>query len=83
MFDDLPTSAEYVKTGKLRGLAVTSTTRSEVLPDLPTVSEFVPGYEASAWYGLGVPRIRLLRSRQAQQGGQRDPQRSHVEGAVC
>jgi tripartite-type tricarboxylate transporter receptor subunit TctC len=56
MFDNLPTSAEYVKTGKLRGLAVTSTTRSEVLPGLPTVSEFVPGYEASAWYGIGVPK---------------------------
>ena len=56
MFDNLPTSAEYVKTGKLHGLAVTSTTRSEVLPDLPTVSEFVPGYEASAWYGIGVPK---------------------------
>ncbi|MGB8747594.1 MAG: tripartite tricarboxylate transporter substrate-binding protein, partial [Pseudolabrys sp.] len=56
MFDNLPTSAEYVKTGKLRGLAVTSTIRSEVLPDLPTVSEFVPGYEASAWYGIGVPK---------------------------
>jgi tripartite-type tricarboxylate transporter receptor subunit TctC len=56
MFDNLPTSAEYVKTGKLRGLAVTSTTRSEVLPDLPTVSQFVPGYEASAWYGIGVPK---------------------------
>ena len=56
MFDNLPTSAEYVKSGKLRGLAVTSTTRSEVLPDLPTVNEFVPGYEASAWYGLGAPK---------------------------
>ncbi|MGB8826677.1 MAG: tripartite tricarboxylate transporter substrate-binding protein, partial [Pseudolabrys sp.] len=56
MFDNMPTSAEYIKTGKLRGLAVTSRTRSEVLPDLPTVSEFVPGYEASAWYGIGVPK---------------------------
>ena len=56
MFDNLPTSAEYVKTGKLRGLAVTSTTRSDVLPDLPTVSESVPGYEASAWYGIGAPK---------------------------
>jgi tripartite-type tricarboxylate transporter receptor subunit TctC len=56
MFDNLPSSAEYIKTGKLRGLAVTSTIRSEVLPDLPTVSEFVPGYEASAWYGIGVPK---------------------------
>jgi tripartite-type tricarboxylate transporter receptor subunit TctC len=56
MFDNLPTSAEYVKTGKLRGLAVTSATRSDVLPELPTVSEFVPGYEASAWYGIGAPK---------------------------
>src|SRR5881394_3523301 len=49
MFDNIPTSAELVRTGKLRGLAVTSTERSEVLPDLPTVAEFLPGYEASAW----------------------------------
>jgi tripartite-type tricarboxylate transporter receptor subunit TctC len=56
MFDNLPTSAEYVKAGKLRGLAVTSTTRSHVLPDLPLVSDFVPGYEATAWYGLGAPK---------------------------
>jgi len=52
----VPTSAEYVKSGKLRGLAVTSTTRSAVLPELPTVADFVPGYESSAWYGLGVPK---------------------------
>src|SRR5690242_3446660 len=57
MFDNIPTCAEYVKAGKLRGLAVTSTMRSEVLPDLPTVNEFVPGYEASAWYGLGAPKV--------------------------
>jgi tripartite-type tricarboxylate transporter receptor subunit TctC len=56
MFDNLPTSAEHIKSGKLRGLAVTSTTRSHVLPDLPTVADFVPGYEASAWYGLGAPK---------------------------
>ncbi len=56
MFDNVPTSAEYVKSGRLRGLAVTSTTRSAVLPDLPTVSDFVPGYELSAWYGIGVPK---------------------------
>jgi tripartite-type tricarboxylate transporter receptor subunit TctC len=56
MFDNIPTAAEFVKNGKLRGLAVTSTERSEVLPDLPTVSSFLPGYEASAWYGLGVPK---------------------------
>jgi tripartite-type tricarboxylate transporter receptor subunit TctC len=56
MFDNVPTSAEHIKAGKLRGLAVTSTARSEVLPDLPTVTDFLPGYEASAWYGLGVPK---------------------------
>ena len=56
MFDNIPTCAEHVKSGKLRGLAVTSTTRSEVLPDLPPVADFLPGYEASAWYGIGAPK---------------------------
>ena len=56
MFDNLPTCAEHIKAGKLRGLAVTSTTRSDVLPDLPTVADFLPGYEASAWYGLSAPK---------------------------
>jgi tripartite-type tricarboxylate transporter receptor subunit TctC len=56
MFDNVPTSAEHIKAGKLRGLAVTSTARSEVLPDLPTVADFLPGYEASAWYGLAAPK---------------------------
>ena len=44
------------RTGKLRALAVTTATRSEALPDLPTVGEFVPGYEASQWYGIGAPK---------------------------
>jgi tripartite-type tricarboxylate transporter receptor subunit TctC len=56
MFDNIPTCAEHVKSGKLRGLAVTSTTRSDVLPDLPQVADFLPGYEASAWYGFGAPK---------------------------
>ena len=56
MFDNIPTSAEHIKAGKLRGLAVTSAARSAVLPDLPTVADFLPGYEASAWYGLGAPK---------------------------
>jgi tripartite-type tricarboxylate transporter receptor subunit TctC len=56
MFDNLPTSIAFIRAGKLRPLAVTTTTRSELLPDLPTVADFVPGYEASAWYGVGVPR---------------------------
>src|ERR1700676_2739147 len=56
MFDNIPTCAEHVKSGKLRGLAVTSTTRSDVLPDVPPVADFLPGYEASAWYGIGAPK---------------------------
>ena len=56
MFDNIPTSAEHIRSGRLRGLAVTGTARSHVLPDLPTVADFLPGYEASAWYGLGAPR---------------------------
>jgi tripartite-type tricarboxylate transporter receptor subunit TctC len=58
MFDNVPTSIEFIRAGKLRALAVTTATRSEVLPDLPTVADFVPGYEASAWYGVGVPKGR-------------------------
>ena len=56
MFDNVPTSADHVKSGRLRGLAVTSAARSPVLPELPTVADFLPGYEASAWYGLGAPK---------------------------
>jgi tripartite-type tricarboxylate transporter receptor subunit TctC len=56
MFDNLPTSIEHIRTGKLRPLAITSTTRSELLPDVPTVADFVPGYESSAWYGVGAPK---------------------------
>jgi tripartite-type tricarboxylate transporter receptor subunit TctC len=55
MFSNLP-AAEYVRAGKLRALAVTTAARSAELPDVPTVGEFVPGYEASAWYGLGAPK---------------------------
>jgi tripartite-type tricarboxylate transporter receptor subunit TctC len=55
MFSNLP-AIEYIRAGKLRALAVTSATRSETLPDVPTVGEFVPGYETSAWYGLGAPK---------------------------
>jgi tripartite-type tricarboxylate transporter receptor subunit TctC len=55
-FLTLTASIEYIRAGKLRALAVTSATRSEALPDVPAVGEFVPAYEASAWYGLGGPR---------------------------
>ena len=56
MFGSLSGSVEYIRTGKLRALAVTTATRSEALPDLPTVGDFVPGFEASAWVGIGVPK---------------------------
>ena len=56
MFDNIPTSFEYVRTGKLRGLATTGTERAELLPDLPTVKEFLPEYDAYSWYGLGAPK---------------------------
>ena len=56
MFDNIPTAMEFVRSGQLRGLAVTGAARSDTLPDLPTVAEFVPGYEATSWYGLGAPK---------------------------
>jgi tripartite-type tricarboxylate transporter receptor subunit TctC len=56
MFPTTASSIGYLKAGKLRALAVTTTTRSQVLPDVPVVGEFVPGYEASFWFGIGAPR---------------------------
>jgi len=55
-FGVIPASQEYVKTGKVLALAVTGATRSEVLPQVPTMDEFVPGYEASTWWGVGAPK---------------------------
>jgi len=55
-FAAIATPIEYIRAGKLRALAVASATRSEVLPDIPTMSDFVPGYEALYWIGLGAPR---------------------------
>jgi tripartite-type tricarboxylate transporter receptor subunit TctC len=55
-FDTMPVSIEYIRAGKLRALAVGTLVRSEALPDIPTVNEFVPGYESSAYFGLGVPK---------------------------
>jgi tripartite-type tricarboxylate transporter receptor subunit TctC len=56
LFATTPGTTDYVKTGRLRALAVTTASRAEVLPDLPTVADFLPGYEASQWYGIGAPK---------------------------
>jgi len=56
VFATMPATIESIKAGTVRALAVTTATRSEVLPDIPTMGEFVPGFEASSWYGIGVPK---------------------------
>ena len=56
MFVAITSSIEYIKAGRLRALGVTTTTRSEALPDVPTIADFVPGYEASAVHGIGAPK---------------------------
>ncbi len=56
MFDPIPSSIDHIKTGNLRALAVTSVTRAQALPDVPTVADTVPGYEANGWQGIGVPK---------------------------
>jgi tripartite-type tricarboxylate transporter receptor subunit TctC len=56
MFDVTPSSLPHIKAGNLRPLAVTTATRSDVLPDVPVMADYLPGYEASAWVGFGVPK---------------------------
>jgi tripartite-type tricarboxylate transporter receptor subunit TctC len=56
MFPGTVASIEYIRAGRLRALAVTTATRSEALPGIPTMGEFVPGYEASQWFGIGAPK---------------------------
>ncbi len=56
LFDNLPASVEFIRSGKMRALAVTTETRNPALPDVPTVGDTVPGYEASAWFGMGAPK---------------------------
>jgi tripartite-type tricarboxylate transporter receptor subunit TctC len=74
MFGSMPASIQYVRTGKLRALAVTAATRSQALPDVPAVGEFVPGYAAVSWYGVGAPRkTPAENSREAQQRDQCGP----------
>jgi tripartite-type tricarboxylate transporter receptor subunit TctC len=56
MFDTVPQSIEHIRAGRLRALAVTTATRSEALPDVPTMNDFVPGFEAGSWWGVGAPK---------------------------
>jgi tripartite-type tricarboxylate transporter receptor subunit TctC len=56
IFDTIPQSIEYIRDGKLRALAVTAAARSEALPDVPTMGEFLPGFEAGSWWGVGAPK---------------------------
>ena len=55
-FGSMPETIQYIRAGTLRALAVTTVTRSEAVPDLPVAADFVPGYEASSWYGVGAPK---------------------------
>jgi tripartite-type tricarboxylate transporter receptor subunit TctC len=82
LFDNLPTSLEHIRAGKVRALAVTTAERSPAVTDRPTVAEFVPGYEVSSWFGVGAPRRHACRGdRQAQQHDQRWSCRSAAPGA--
>ena len=82
IFASAPSSIALIRSGKLRGLAVTSTMRLEALPDLPTVGEFVPGYEVNVWFGVGAKRHACRGHRQTRQRNQRGPCRSHDQGAA-
>ena len=62
IFPSLISAIEYIRAGRLRALAVTTAKRSEALPDVSTVGEFVPGYEASTWYGVGAPKNTPIES---------------------
>jgi tripartite-type tricarboxylate transporter receptor subunit TctC len=77
-FNPLPASLDFIRSGRLRGLAVTSATRSDALPDVPTVAEFLPGYEATAWFGIGAPKTTpteiVEKLNKAVNAGLADPQ---------
>jgi tripartite-type tricarboxylate transporter receptor subunit TctC len=83
-FTALPEAIEHIRAGRIRALAVTTTARSEVLRDIPSVSEILLGFEASFWAGLGAPLgTSIGNRRQAQQRDQRGSRRSKNQGAAC
>ena len=83
-FDNLQPSMPHIKAGTLRALAVTTATRSQALPELPTIADFVPGYEASTWNGRVRAQGHTSRNRaKAQSGDQRRAERPDAEGAAC
>jgi tripartite-type tricarboxylate transporter receptor subunit TctC len=88
-FNPLPSSLEFIRSGKLRALAVTSATQQAVLPDVPPVARFLPGYEATAWFGLGAPKAtaadvvdKLNREVNAALADQKFTARLHELGGV-
>ena len=84
LFAAMSSSIEHVRAGKLRALAVTTATRSPMLPDVPALSETLPGYEASAWFGIGAPKRTLEEIiERLKQGSQRERRRSETQGAAC
>ena len=84
MFNTMSASLQHVRAGTLRALGVATKTRQAALPDVPTVAEFVPGYEASFWSGIAAPKGAPARNRrQAEQGGQCGPGRSQRKGPPC
>ena len=81
MFDNLPSSIEHIRAGRLRALAVSTPTSLELLPGVPPMAEFLPGFETSAFAGLGAPAGTLARDRrQAQHGRQHRPRRCQAQG---
>ena len=84
VINPIPQAVEFVKTGKVRGLAVTTKERLAALPDLPTVGQFVPGYEAIGWYGIGAPKSTpgdIIEKLNAAVNAALD--RADTEGAAC
>jgi tripartite-type tricarboxylate transporter receptor subunit TctC len=84
IFSSLPAAIEYIKADKLRALAVTTATRFEGAPDIPTVGDVVPSYEASQWYGVGAPKnmpVEIV--EKLKQGDQCGPRQSQAKGAAC